>query len=139
MGGKSAPHRLAKILAKPLSNRLGSISSAHLKNSGDLINRFKDMDVKGKKMVSFDVRALFTNVPVDGAMAAASRTLTNASDEDLPVLKEDLLKLVSLRVSFNGFTFEDNEYQQINGLAMGSPHTTLMCHVSSRILTMSNQ
>ena len=84
------------------------------------------MDVNGKKMVSFDVRALFTNVPVDGAMAAASRALTNASDEDLPVPKEDLLKLVSLCVSFNGFTFENNEYQQINGLAMGSPLSAVL-------------
>ncbi|XP_076065238.1 uncharacterized protein LOC143039251 [Oratosquilla oratoria] len=35
----SAPHKLAKRLAKPLSGTLGSISDAHLRNSSDLIRR----------------------------------------------------------------------------------------------------
>ncbi|XP_076036929.1 uncharacterized protein LOC143022546 [Oratosquilla oratoria] len=35
----SAPHKLAKRLAKPLSSSLGKISGAHLKNSSDLINK----------------------------------------------------------------------------------------------------
>ncbi|XP_076037064.1 uncharacterized protein LOC143022637 [Oratosquilla oratoria] len=48
-GIRSAPHRLAKCLAKLLSNRLGLISSAHLKNSSDLIHKLKDMDISGKK------------------------------------------------------------------------------------------
>ena len=52
----SAPHRLAKCLAKPLSAALGIISCSHLKKSADLLDRLKDVDVRGMKMASFDVK-----------------------------------------------------------------------------------
>ena len=53
----SAPHRLARTLAGPLGSLLGKVSSAHLKNSGDFLDRVKDVDMRGKKLVSFDVVA----------------------------------------------------------------------------------
>lgn len=99
---------------------------AHLKNSGDLIDRIKDINVNEKKMVSFDVKALFTNVPIDGAMAAVNRVLANVDNDDLPVPKEDFMKRIHLCVSFNSFEFRDNEYQQVNALAMGSPLSAVL-------------
>ena len=45
----SAPHRLAKILAKPLTKSLGSLSDAHLRNSGDLLDRLKEVTFMRKK------------------------------------------------------------------------------------------
>ncbi|XP_076035370.1 uncharacterized protein LOC143021647 [Oratosquilla oratoria] len=69
----SAPHRLAKHLAKPLSAAIGIISNAHLHNSTDLINRFKHFDLNKKKMASYDVKALFTNVEIEGAMEVVRR------------------------------------------------------------------
>ena len=36
-------------------------------------------------MVSLDVKILFTNVPMDGAMDAVKRALYNISDSDLPI------------------------------------------------------
>ncbi|XP_043227718.1 uncharacterized protein LOC122384400 [Amphibalanus amphitrite] len=125
-GVGSAPHRLAKILAKPLSSLLGTISSAHLKNSGDLLSRIKDLCIADKKLVSFDVKALFTNVPVDGALAAVERVLSNASDDDLPIPKRDFLTLVRLCVNFNSFIFDDKEFRQVSGLAMGSPLSAVL-------------
>ena len=117
----SAPHRLAKVLAKPLSKMLGSISDAHLKNSGDLIERLKELDVSKKTMASFDVKALFTNVSVDGAMKAIQKVVNDMTPESLPVPKRDFVKLVRLCLEFGAFTFKDDEYAQHQGLAMGSP------------------
>ena len=77
-------------------------------------------------MVSFDVKALFTNVPIDGAMTAVSRVLHNVDEESLPVPKEDFIKLISLCVSFNKFKFDSKEYEQISGLAMGSPLSAVL-------------
>ena len=54
-GVGSAPQRLAKCHAKPLSAVLGSISCSHLKNFADLLDRLRDIDVRGNRMVSFDV------------------------------------------------------------------------------------
>lgn len=69
----SAPHRLAKCLAKPLSTAMGVISDSHLKNSADLIRRLQGSVYKNKKLASFDVKSLFTNVPTDGAIRAVER------------------------------------------------------------------
>lgn len=43
-GVGSAPHRLAKVLAKPLSCNLGAVSDAHVRNSGDMLERLKAVD-----------------------------------------------------------------------------------------------
>ena len=117
----SAPHRLAKVLAKPLSKMLGTLSQAHLKNSGDLLERLKDIDIRGKKLASFDVKALFTNVTVDRAMEAIKKVLSEMPTESLPIPKGDFIKLVQLCLNFGSFTFNDMEYNQHQGLAMGSP------------------
>ena len=117
----SAPHRLAKILAKPLSKLLGSISDSHLKNSGDLLNRLNQLNFRAKKMASFDVKALFTNVPVEGAMRAIKLAISDIPTEEFPVPKPHFLKLIQLCLEFQAFTFNDDEFTQVRGLAMGSP------------------
>lgn len=117
----SCPHRLAKVLARPLTKALGSISGAHLKNSTDLINRLKNISLEGKKMASFDVKALFTNVPIDSAIKAIKRAIQDMDEDDLPVKKADFVKLVSLCINFSPFEFNGEEYNQHSGLAMGSP------------------
>ena len=117
----SAPHRLAKILAKPLTKLLGSISNSHLKNSGDLLNRLNELDFSDKKMASFDVKALFTNVPVKGAMQAIGRAIKDIPTEEFPVPKSHFMKLVEFCLDFQAFAFNDEEFAQVNGLAMGSP------------------
>lgn len=122
----SAPHRLAKRLATPLSNRLGSISDAHLRNSSDLIERVKNENLKNKKLASFDVKALFTNVPVEGAIQAVSRVVESINAEELPVPKHDYLKLISLCVKFGAFVFNGEEYRQHRGLSMGSALSPVM-------------
>ena len=117
----SAPHRIAKLLAKPLTKLLGSISNSHLKNSGDLLQRLRQLNFNRKKMASFDVRALFTNVPVKGAMQAIELAVRDIPTEDLPIPKEHFLKLVELCLDFQAFSYGEEEFAQVNGLAMGSP------------------
>ena len=43
----SAPHNIAKLLAKLLTPLLGTIINAHLKNSGSLLNKLTDIDMHG--------------------------------------------------------------------------------------------
>lgn len=117
----SAPHRLAKMLARPLTKYLGSISESHLKNSGDLLERLKELDFSDMKMASFDVKALFTNVPVKGAMKAIKMAIKDIPDDEFPVPKNHFLKLVELCLDFQVFSYNDDEFAQLDGLAMGSP------------------
>ena len=122
----SAPHRICKVLAKPLSSKLGTISGTHLKNSGDLINRIKHVEFKDKVLVSFDVKALFTNVPVEDALEVVQEVVDSMEEEDLPIPKPDYVKLLSLCAKFNSFVYNSQEYQQHNGLPMGSPLSPVM-------------
>lgn len=122
----SAPHKLGKVLAKPLSKKLGSISNTHIRNSGDLLNRLGNIEFKDKIIVSFDVKALFTNVPTDGAMKAVKKVVDNMEEEDLPVSKSDYVKLISLCTKFTPFMYGTQEYCQHNGLPMGSPISPVM-------------
>ena len=117
----SAPHRLAKLLAKPLSKNLGAISDAHLRNSDDLIERLKNADLTDKYLASFDVKSLFTNVPVDDALRIIKSVIDRIDSDQLPLAKSDYFNLVSMCMKFGGFVFDSDEYTQHSGLAMGSP------------------
>ena len=122
----SAPHRLAAYLAKPLSAALGKISGNHLRNSSDLMDRLKRVAFKNKRLASFDVKSLFTNVPIDGAITAAKRAVGAMTDNDLPLPRRDFIKLVELCVRYGVFEFDGVEYEQIEGLAMGSPLSAVL-------------
>ncbi len=78
------------------------------------------------KSVSFDVKALFTNVPVEGALETMVKVVEKMSESDLPVRKEDYVKLVSLCVNFRCFTFNGQENVQHWELVMGSPLSAVM-------------
>ena len=130
----SAPHRLAKVLAKPLTGLLGSISDSHLKNSGDLLNRLKQLDFGEKKMASFDVKALYTNVPVKEAIRAIELAIKNIPSDQFPVPKPHFLKLVELCLDFQAFAYGEAEYAQVNGLAMGSPLSPVAANLYMEML-----
>ena len=116
----SAPHRLAAHLAKPLSATLGRISGCHLRNSSDLMERLRARVFKNKRLASFDVKSLFTNVPIDGAIGAARRAVDTMADDDLPLPKDDFMRLVELCVRYGVFEFNGCMYEQVEGLAMGN-------------------
>ena len=118
----SAPHNIAKILAKPLTSALGSLSSAHIQNTTDMMQRLKEIDhIADKKLASFDVTALFTNVPIDGALAAIKKVVDAMDNENLPLPKKQYMQLVTICMEFGCFSFHGDEYVQHSGLAMGSP------------------
>lgn len=62
-----APTKITKSLVKPLSGCLGKIIGPHL--------RVQDINFSGKKMVSCDVKALFTNVTVVAALESVAKVV----------------------------------------------------------------
>ena len=119
---RSSPHNIAKVLAKPLTKALGSLSPAHIQNTSDMMQRLNEVaDVADKKLVSFDVTALFTNVPIQGALNAIKKVVDALDDESLPLPKDQYMKIVTICMEFGCFTFNGSEYVQHSRLAMGSP------------------
>lgn len=94
-----------------------------------MLCKIRDVRVKCKKFVSFDVKSLFTNVPIHDAIQTTHRTIQNLSDDALPIPKHDFLTLVQLCLDFGYFEFMGKQYRQIQGLAMGSPLSAVLAQL----------
>ena len=63
----SVTHKIAYAIAKILTPLLGIISPSHIINSGDLLNKIKDMNIQNKTMNSLDITSLYIDIPVKRA------------------------------------------------------------------------
>ncbi|XP_076030462.1 uncharacterized protein LOC143018766 [Oratosquilla oratoria] len=102
----SASHKLAKVLAKPLSSALGNISNSHLQNSTDLIQRLNDINFSQKRLISYDITSLFTNVSIVGAIDAIKEALQSIDESILPIGKRDYMQLIERCMRFGSANSE---------------------------------
>jgi hypothetical protein len=100
-------YKLAKWLSKLLSPALGKVSGSHIINNVDFVEKVKQVNLNGGKMVSFDVDSLFTKVPVDETLQFLERKLPELN-LDLPVSNEDFIKLIRVCVDDNVFCYDDS-------------------------------
>ena len=124
---------LAKWLANNLSPLLGKISDSHLLHSYDFIDRLKQLGPVRGKMMSLDVTALFTNVPLDFVL----NNLKDAAEADLfnpPVHIDIFCELIKLCVESTIFTFDGVVYKQKFGVAMGSPLSPILANLCLEFL-----
>ena len=94
-----------------------------------MMDKISPVRMRCKKLVSFDVKSLFTNVPIDEALRATSRAVDGMTDEQLPLPRDDYMELIGLCVRFGPFEFMGQEYEQLQGLAMGSPLSAVMAQL----------
>ena len=81
-------------------------------------------------MASFDVSSLFTNIPLDETIDYADAYVCN----DCSFNKEQLRKLLQLAVKENHFLFNRRLYDQIDGMAMGSPLGPTLANIFMSVL-----
>ena len=116
----SATHRIARAVAKILTPFLGKINNSHLKNSANLIDRIKNINMKNKMMASLDITSLYTNIPVKKCLHLLKDYLIKSKAKlDLPV--DTIIKICDLITDQCFFQFNDTLYKQKFGLPMGSP------------------
>ena len=76
-------------------------------------------------MASFDVSSLFTNIPLDETITIITDTLFRETDklrfDDCSFTKIQFKKLLELAVKENHFIFNDQLYDQIDGVAICFP------------------
>ncbi|XP_071944677.1 uncharacterized protein [Antedon mediterranea] len=93
-------------------------------------------------LVSYDVSSLFTNVPLtETIQIIADKAFTNNWFNDnygLNLDKDDLIVLLNIATKDQLFQFNGNLYEQVDGVAMGSPLGPLManvfmCHIEERL------
>ena len=79
-------------------------------------------------MVSFDVESLFTNIPLDDCTNLAVKYITEGNP-GLKLSKNELKRLFEFATKETHFLFKGNFYDQVDGVAMGSPLAPVLANL----------
>ena len=80
-------------------------------------------------MVSLDVESLFTNVPSDYTINLILERIYKNKELNILIPESDLKKLLELCTKDNILLFNGLLYQQVDGVAMGSPLGPLLANI----------
>ena len=89
------------------------------------INQVRNSDLY---FVSYDVVSLFTNIPLQDTIELAVDYIIR-NDKDLKLTRGDLKKLFYIATAQTHFLFNGAYYDQIDGVAMGSPLAPLLANL----------
>lgn len=99
-----------------------------VKNSVEFAEQLKEVELRrGEILVSFDVTALFPNVPVQGALQSLRRHLERNRVPPNQIQAYLLIANVCMNQSF--FSFRGKFYKQTFGLSMGNKLSPLLADV----------
>ena len=120
----SPTYQLSKYLTnviKPLTDK----SRHKLQSTENFIYAIKTIQIPDDhKLVSFDVKSLFTNIPLQLALDCTENAIKNATVQ-LPLPKDDIMDLLNLCLTLTYFQYNGKHYKQLHGTAMGSPVSLL--------------
>jgi hypothetical protein len=99
-----------------------------VKNSVDFVEKIKHIKVNpGHIMMSCDVTAMFTSLPVDKTLFHFSKALDECGVDKFGDLSKTVeLDLVKLCLEDNNFIFDNVVYKQCTGLFIGNPLSPLL-------------
>ena len=127
----SPSYYIAQFLSKLLTPFVKK-SPHRLKNSYETKEKLKNIIVPDNHLlVSFDVKALFTSIPLDFAKECFKKFLVKNSlifDQTRLNLNE-LLKLVDFCLDASFFRFNGKIFKQIKGTPMGSPVSAVIAEI----------
>ena len=114
---------VAKELAKILKPLVGK-SPHHINSTQDFVEQVRHISLApGECLSSYDVSALFTSVPIDPAL----KIIKDLLEKD-PTLKDrtvmdvnDIILLLEFCLKNTYFSFQDQFFEQVKGVSMGSP------------------
>ncbi len=93
-----------------------------VKNSATFVNEIKNLKFGFPvRMASFDVKSLFTNIPLDETINICLELLFEDNIEVNNLSRKQFKSLLELAVKESAFLFDDTLYKQVDGVAMGSP------------------
>lgn len=104
----------------------------HVKNSVDFVNKISTLEVPPPhKMVSYDVTALFTSIPVESAIETTRRHMERDQSwtSRTKLLSEDVIELLEICLTTTYFSFQGSFYKQKKGAAMGSPISPIIANI----------
>ena len=91
-------------------------------------NQIKNANLSRKLLVSDHVTSLFTNIPLQETIDIAINLIFN-HNPNLNITKKELKKLFLFATSQTHFIFNSKFYNQIDGVAMGSPLAPVLANI----------
>ena len=82
-------------------------------------------------MVSFDVKLLFTSVPVGDAISTISKTIRKdgAFESRSGISADKLIEMLRICLDSTGLQIRDKHYELTDDLAMGSPVSPAVANI----------
>ena len=80
------------------------------------------------KLMSFDVKSLFTSIPLQLALQCTETAILQSTDP-LPLPTEDIMDLLNLCLTSTYFQYNGKHYKQLHGTAMGSPVSVVVAEI----------
>ena len=128
---ETSTYALARRLSGLLRPLVGS-SGRILRNTNDLVDTMKDISLDANEMlVSYDVKSLFTSIPVEESIGIIERKLRD--DETLndrtTMDVSTIIRLLRFCLTNTSFQYNGIHYQQLDGVAMGSPVSPVIADI----------
>ena len=117
---------LARFLCELLSPVVPDDYSC--KDTFPFVSQIKNANLSGKFLVSYDVTSLFTNIPLQETIDIAINLIFN-HDRNLNITKKELKKHFLFATSQTHFVFNVKFYNQVDGVAMGSPLAPALANI----------
>ena len=128
----TATYNTAKFISKTLQNYCGKISS-FVKDSTGFIKKIEYFSINPKEetLVSFDVSALFTSIPIPVALQVIiSKIFTCTNFTSIcKIPTEKFIKLLEFTLTNCIFCFNAKFFKQLLGAAMGSPASPVIANI----------
>ena len=127
----SPTYHLAKYVTQVIGPLAGQTTS-FVKNSRHFVEKIKDEIIREDEvMVSFDVKSLFTNVPLDEALQVIQDRLNQYTSlaERTRLSPDSITRLLELCLRSTYFSFQEELYEQTEGAAMGSPVSSVVANI----------
>jgi len=113
-------HNLAKWIGSILIPLRNELCRHTVKDSFEFSQKIQNLHIPKCKMCSFDVTSLFTNVPLEETVDYICEKM-RVSNHSFPIPPTLLKTLILKCTKFIPFVCNGKFYQQIDGVAMGSP------------------
>ena len=127
----TATYNTAKELARILKPLVG-MSTHHVQNTRDFVEQLKEVRLKqGECIISYDVAALFTSVPIQPVVNIIQQRLANDKElqQRTSMSINHIISLLKFCLKSTSFVFQGQYYQQMEGAAMGSPLSPIVANI----------
>ena len=140
---RMATYQLAKFLTRILQ-RYTEITPSFVKDSKSFSDHLKSVNMSGdEELVSFNVSALFTSIPVPRALDIINMLFIEHIEDPeakhkygcsfrcntIGLEKDEVMQLLKLVLENCVFTFQDNFFKQLHSTTVGSPCSPVVANI----------